>query len=296
MDIRQMHYFREIVRQGSISKAAEVLHMAQPPLSQLLKKLEEEFGTTLIHRYRRKWELTETGELLFRYAEQTLKEMQDIRQRIQEIEQGIAGAVSIGVATVCSNMLIDYINLFRKQYPKVKINIITGSSDELLSKLKRKDIDIALLLRSDNSGQYRMKIINKQPFVVMIPTSWLGSLAPLQNHLEQITLEQIAQFPFILLGPMEGHSFHEKLLETFGERNLQPNVIMECRDVTMVIELVSRELGVSIIPRMDDSSPFLENITFLELSEIRIEVEPAFLCLKDEPSSKAALQLWEIIA
>jgi LysR family transcriptional regulator, salicylic acid-responsive activator of bsdBCD len=296
MDIRQLHYFREIVRQGSISKAAEVLHMAQPPLSQLLKKLEEEFGTILIHRYRRKWGLTETGELLFRYAEQTLKDMQDIRQRIQEIEQGIAGAVSIGVTTVCSNMLIDYISLFRKQYPKVKINIITGSSDELLSKLKRKDIDIALLLRSDNSGQYRMKIINKQPFVVMIPTSWLGSLAPRQNHLEQITLEQISQFPFILLGPMEGHSFQENLLETFGERNLQLNVIMECRDVTMVIELVSRELGVSIIPRMDYSSPFLENITFLKLSEIRIEVEPAFLCLKDEPSSKAALQFWEIIA
>ena len=63
IDIRQLHYFKEIVDQGSISKAAQILHIAQPPLSQQLKKLETELGTTLIHRYRQKWELTETIQL-----------------------------------------------------------------------------------------------------------------------------------------------------------------------------------------------------------------------------------------
>lgn len=63
MDIRQLQYYREIVLQGNISKAAEVLNIAQPPLSQLLKKLETELGSTLIHRYRQKWELTESGKL-----------------------------------------------------------------------------------------------------------------------------------------------------------------------------------------------------------------------------------------
>ena len=125
MDIRQLHYFREIVKQGSISKAAEVLHIAQPPLSQLLKKLETDLGTTLIHRYRKKWELTETGEILYQYAEQMLMQMQDVKQRIQEIEQGIAGTVSIGVSSACSNMLIDYVSMFRTQYPNVKIELLT---------------------------------------------------------------------------------------------------------------------------------------------------------------------------
>ena len=88
MDIRQLKYFKEIVRQGSISKAAEVLHIAQPPLSQVLKKLETELGTTLIHRYRKKWELTEAGKILYQYTEEMLLRMQDVKQRIQEIEQG----------------------------------------------------------------------------------------------------------------------------------------------------------------------------------------------------------------
>ena len=104
MDFRQLHYFKEIVKQGSISKAAEVLHIAQPPLSQLLKKLENDLGTTLIHRYRQKWELTETGELLYQYADQLLMQMQDVKQQIQEIEQGIAGTVRIGVSSACSNI------------------------------------------------------------------------------------------------------------------------------------------------------------------------------------------------
>ncbi|MEY8560759.1 LysR family transcriptional regulator [Jeotgalicoccus halotolerans] len=75
MDIRQLRYYKEIVDQGSISKAAERLHIAQPPLSQLLKKLEDDFNTELIRRYRQKWEVTESGELLYRYAVQILGQL-----------------------------------------------------------------------------------------------------------------------------------------------------------------------------------------------------------------------------
>lgn len=290
MDIRQLHYFREIVRQGSISKAAEVLHIAQPPLSQMLIKLENDLGTTLIHRYRKKWELTETGELLYQYAEKMLIQMQEVKQRIQEIEQGIAGIISIGVSSACSNILLDYVSMFRTQYPKIKINIITGNSEVLLKKLERRELDIALLLRPDNSEHYQVKILNKQPFVVIIPTRWLSLFSS-----QDMTLEQIASFPFIMLGAMEGHFLYESILETFNERNLKPNIIIECKDVTMVVALVSRGLGISIIPRMDYTSHFLENTTLFELKQFDFSVEPVFIRLKDKPLSKAAIQFWKIV-
>ena len=154
---------------GQHFKAAEVLHIAQPPLSQLLKKLETELGTTLIHRYRKKWELTETGELLYQYAEQMLSQMQDVKQRIQEIEQGTAGTVRIGVSSACSNMLIDYISMYRTQFPNVKISIINGDSEELLKRLEQREIDIALLIRTSNSEQYDIKILKKQSYVCGYP-------------------------------------------------------------------------------------------------------------------------------
>ncbi|EJQ43159.1 hypothetical protein IEE_03337 [Bacillus cereus BAG5X1-1] len=290
MDFRQLYYFNEIVKQGSISKAAEVLHIAQPPLSQLLKKLETDLGTTLIHRYRQKWELTATGEILYQYANQMLIQIQDVKQQIQEIEQGIGGTVSIGVSSVCSNMLIDYVSTFRTQYPNVKINIVTGNSEELLKRLEQREIDVALLLRLGNSEQYEMKILKKQPTAVIIPSSWATSFSS-----QHVTIEQIAQFPFIMLGAMEGLSFNEDLFKVFDEHQVKPNIIIECKDIRMVVALVSRGLGLSVIPRMDYTSSFLEHTTLFELKQFDFHLEPVIVKLKDQRISKVASQFWEMV-
>ncbi|OTW85568.1 LysR family transcriptional regulator [Bacillus thuringiensis serovar cameroun] len=290
MDFRQLYYFKEIVKQGSISKAAEVLHIAQPPLSQLLKKLETDLGTTLIHRYRQKWELTATGEILYQYANKMLMQIQDVKQQIQEIEQGICGTVSIGVSSTCSNMLIDYVSMFRTQYLNVKIKIVTGNSEELLKKLEQREIDVALLLRLGNSEQYEMKILKKQPTAVIIPSSWATSFSS-----QHVTIEQIAQFPFIMLGAMEGLSFNEDLFKVFDEHQVKPNIIIECKDIRMVVALVSRGLGLSVIPRMDYTSSFLEHTTLFELKQFDFHLEPVIVKLKDQRISKVASQFWEMV-
>ncbi|MDF9451404.1 LysR family transcriptional regulator [Bacillus toyonensis] len=290
MDFRQLYYFKEIVKQGSISKAAEVLHIAQPPLSQLLKKLETDLGTTLIHRYRQKWELTATGEILYQYANKMLMQIQDVKQQIQEIEQGIGGTVSIGVSSTCSNMLIDYVSTFRTQYPNVKIKIVTGNSEELLKKLEQREIDVALLLRLGNSEQYEMKILKKQPTAVIIPSSWATSFSS-----QHVTIEQIAQFPFIMLGAMEGLSFNEDLFKVFDEHQVKPNIIIECKDIRMVVALVSRGLGLSVIPRMDYTSSFLEHTTLFELKQFDFHLEPVIVKLKNQRISKVASQFWEMV-
>ena len=290
MDFRQLYYFKEIVKQGSISKAAEVLHIAQPPLSQLLKKLETDLGTTLIHRYRQKWELTATGEILYQYANKMLMQIQDVKQQIEEIEQGIGGTVSIGVSSTCSNMLIDYVSTFRTQYPNVKIKIVTGNSEELLKRLEQREIDVALLLRLGNSEQYEMKILKKQPTAVIIPSSWATSFSS-----QHVTIEQIAQFPFIMLGAMEGLSFNEDLFKVFDEHQVKPNIIIECKDIRMVVALVSRGLGLSVIPRMDYTSSFLEHTTLFELKQFDFQLEPVIVKLKDQRISKVASQFWEMV-
>ncbi|PEC10988.1 LysR family transcriptional regulator [Bacillus toyonensis] len=290
MDFRQLYYFKEIVKQGSISKAAEVLHIAQPPLSQLLKKLETDLGTTLIHRYRQKWELTATGEILYQYANQMLMQIQDVKQQIQEIEQGIGGTVSIGVSSTCSNMLIDYVSMFRTQYPNVTIKIVTGNSEELLKKLEQREIDVALLLRLGNSEQYEMKILKKQPTAVIIPSSWATSFSS-----QHVTIEQIARFPFIMLGAMEGLSFNEDLFKVFDEHQVKPNIIIECKDIRMVVALVSRGLGLSVIPRMDYTSSFLEHTTLFELKQFDFHLEPVIVKLKNQRISKVASQFWEMV-
>lgn len=289
MDIRQLVYFKEIVKQGSISKAAEVLNIAQPPLSQFLKKLESELGTTLIHRYRKKWELTETGRLLYQYALQTINQTQDVKQQILEIEQGTAGTLLIGVSTSCSNLLIDSISKYKAQFPNVKIHIETGNSEDILKKLEQKEIDVALLLRPNYQERYLTKSLKEQSSVVILPSSWSASFPQIP------TIEEMAQLPFIMLGAMEGHNFYENILKVFEEHQVKPNIIIECKNITMVVALVSRGLGLSIIPKMDYNTPFLENVSVYEMSEFNFSVEPVFVKLKNESISKAANQFWDYV-
>lgn len=289
MDIRQLQYYKEIVKQGNISKAAQSLNIAQPPLSQLLKKLETELGTTLIHRYRQKWELTESGELLYQYAEQLLSQMEEVKRRIHEIEEGTMGTVRIGVSSACSNMLIDYIAEFRKQFAQIKINIFSGDSESLLKKVNQKEIDIALLIRPSNTKAYEVKTLKKEPAILITPIHWTTSLS------KRPTLKEIAQFPFIMLGPMEGHNFHENILKAFDEHKVKPNIIVECKDIPMVVALVNRGLGVSIIPRMHYKSLFFEQLKIYEFEQFDFSIEPVMMKLKDEPISKAAAQFWNMV-
>ncbi|GKV65322.1 MULTISPECIES: LysR family transcriptional regulator [unclassified Sporosarcina] len=289
MDIRQLHYFREIVNQESISKAAEVLHIAQPPLSQQLKKMETELGTVLIHRYRQKWELTETGEVLFQYAERLLSTMEDIKQQIEEIEQGSAGTLKIGVSSACLSLLVDYVSMYREKFPNVKISIEKGNSEELLRKLNRKEIEIALLLRLDHSEDYFVKALEKQEYVVVSPREWGNVFSS-----DQVTFKEIGNHPFIMLGAMEGHSYYENILRAFDAEDVTPEIVLESKDLTTVIAMVSKGLGLSIIPRVAYAVP-MEQVKIYELKQFDFRVEPVLIKTKEERVSKAASQFWELV-
>ncbi|PID24746.1 LysR family transcriptional regulator [Sporosarcina sp. P7] len=289
MDIKQLHYFKEIVDQESISKAALILHIAQPPLSQQLKRLETELGTTLIHRYRQKWELTETGHILYQYAKRLLRSMEDVKKEIEEIESGSAGTLRIGVSSACLNLLVDYISIYRKQFPDIKISIEKGSSEELLKKLDHKEIEVALLLRLENSAHCDVLELKQQEYVVVSPRSWGNVFSS-----EDVTFQDLAKHPFIMLAAMEGHSYYEKILKAFEEAHTTPNIVMESKDLTTVIAMVSKGLGFSIIPRVAYAVP-MDQLKIYELKQFDFRVEPVMIKTKNEQVSKATSQFWELV-
>ncbi|PIC57158.1 LysR family transcriptional regulator [Sporosarcina sp. P12(2017)] len=289
MDIKQLHYFKEIVDQESISKAALNLHIAQPPLSQQLKKLEMELGTTLIHRYRQKWELTETGHILYQYAKKLLLSLDDVKRQIEEIEKGSAGTLRIGVSSACLNLLVDYVSIYRKQFPDVKISIEKGNSEELLRKLDHKEVEVALLLRLEHSAHCDVLALKQQEYVVVCPRSWGDIFSS-----EHVTFQDLAEHPFIMLAAMEGHSYYENILKAFQEAHTIPDIVMESKDLTTVIAMVSKGLGYSIIPRVAYAVP-MEQLKIYELKQFDFRVEPVMIKTKGERVSKATSHFWELV-
>ncbi|MCM3570280.1 LysR family transcriptional regulator [Neobacillus mesonae] len=283
MDIRQLKYFKTIVDEGNITHAAEKLHMAQPPLSQQLKKLEQELKTTLIKRYKSEWELTETGITLYRHANQILSAMDYIEQEIRDIEDGVKGSLSIGISSSCAKYLPKIIYAYRKNYPNVFIHVYKGDSSYLENLLVNRKIELALMLLPSNLLPYEVKRLKPEPFTVVMPAKWYEKF-----NKTSITLKEANDFPILMLGSMEGFSLHENILNFFSEKQLVPNIVLECKDIFSILNFVSEEIGIAILPRSEVYEIFNNKIKTLPINDLVQFVQPSIVLLKNVQHSKAA--------
>ncbi|MFZ0445597.1 MAG: LysR family transcriptional regulator, partial [Bacillus sp. (in: firmicutes)] len=99
MEFRQLHYFSQIVKHGSFSKAAKQLFVSQPTISNVVKELESELGSKLFNRSTRKIELTDTGRLLYQYSENLSSSMLHFQEELNDIKSGVKGKIKMGVYT-----------------------------------------------------------------------------------------------------------------------------------------------------------------------------------------------------
>ncbi|MFD2209701.1 LysR family transcriptional regulator [Virgibacillus halophilus] len=283
MELKQLRYFKTIVEAGNISRAAEMLYMAQPPLSQQLKRLEKELGATLIYRHTRKWELTQAGEALYRHATAMLQKQADIQEEIKEIACGTKGELECGVSSSCISLLPDKVKACRELYPDIYIKIWEGDSSYLEELLTAGDIEMALMLLPIELGKYRFLALRQEPFVVVAPKTWQ---AQFPNSV--IKAEQIVQHPFLMLAPMEGYAVYENIIHTFHKNKLSPKVVMECKDISTLLLLVATGTGISIVPKSELNQAYHHDIVAYELEGLSINVQPSIVWLKNHRLSNTA--------
>ena len=270
MDLRQLRYFKEIVDQGSISKAAEVLHMAQPPLSMLLKDLEKRYGTPLIKRYRQKWEITEAGQMLYQHAKQMLQQMEMFDAKMDYMTQGEVGQLRLGVSSSCLHLVGDVIRQFTQTYTKVELQIIKGDSEKLQQMLYDNEVDIDVILAPENSEQYEEISLTPSPFALAVPKKWAD-----QIDFDTKSIQKLEQFPFISLEAMEGYSMLEKIMHHFNEMNVSLNIVTKCKDISVAQYLVAKEVGISILPKVQLG--YWGEIHFVDLPDFEIAIQPKLL-------------------
>ncbi len=147
MEIRVLKYFLTVVREESITKAAEVLHITQPTLSRQLAQMEDDIGVKLLDRGGRKIKLTNEGMLLRRRAEEILQLVDKTERELIEQEECIEGYVNIGCGELASvNILTDLCDSFLKKYPGVRFDIYTATADVIKERIERGVADVGLLL------------------------------------------------------------------------------------------------------------------------------------------------------
>lgn len=155
MDIRVLQYFLAVAREESITKAAETLHMTQPPLSRQLKDLEHELGKQLLIRGSKKVTLTEDGILLRKRAEELVDLMEKTKSELSSSNENITGEVYIGSAeTDAISFFAQAAGTLQKEYPFIHYHIYSGDAERVLERLDKGLLDFGLLAGAADVEKY----------------------------------------------------------------------------------------------------------------------------------------------
>lgn len=194
MDIRVLQYFLAVAREESISRAAECLHMSQPPLSRQMKELEEELGVQLLIRGSRKVTLTPEGQILRKRAEELVSLMHKTEKEIRSPDDSLSGDIYIGAGeTEAMGKLAKVAKALQAEHPGIHYNIISGDAKEVTEQLDKGLLDFGVLLDPVDLTKYdSLPIPAKDTFGVLMRKD-----SPLAAR-KTVTAEDLRSLPLLV--------------------------------------------------------------------------------------------------
>lgn len=147
MELRQLRYFIRTAETLNFSEAARSMYITQSTLSQQIKTLEDELGTALFLRDSHSVSLTESGERMLPLAIQTIQDAESCKSQIKDLQNVVCGTLNIGATYSFSPILVETIKEFTSQYPGVKLNITNKTMEDLMGRLKRRELDFVLAFK-----------------------------------------------------------------------------------------------------------------------------------------------------
>ena len=236
MDLRQLRYFVGIVQAGSLSRAADQLHVAQSAISHHLASLESELGRQLVTRGPKGILLTEAGGVLYRHAEAILRQVEFAKQDALSAQNVPSGRVSIGFPVALASLLgYELLVRIRETYPHILLYLTDANSALLRERLVNSRLDMAvLLIEQPERGLAVEPLVIEELFYV----SAAGDNSP-------IHLAEAAKFPMLVPGP--GSGIQRAVQEAFNKQGLTVTPIGECDTMNTLRRLVASGIGNSIM-------------------------------------------------
>lgn len=246
-NINTLLAFVTVAREGSVSRAAEVLNLTQPAISHQIKRLSEETAITLFTRTATGLKITKDGKALVPKAQQVLEAMAEFRRSARHHAGRISGKLKIG--TIVDPEFIrlgQLLNQLRIEYPDIETELIHGTSGDILARLKRNQIDAGFYLSSPDDIKtigadtpdliHAVKLADFS-YKVIGPTGW-------QNRIENAGWAELACLPWI--GTPEVSVHHRLLSKVFAQHNCNQNVVALVDQEASMLEMVRSGVGLSL--------------------------------------------------
>ncbi len=244
MDIRQLRYFLAVAVERNFSRAAERLHMAQPPLSRQIQQLEQEIGTDLFDRNSRPMALTEAGRLLYEHAMQVTRRMDELKESMRAYVNASRPRFVVGfVPSVLYARLPDIIREFRRSAPDIDLRLIEMMSMEQISALKEGRIDAAFGRVRFTDPAVERRVLREERLIAALPMGHrlLAGERP-------IDLADLAGEPVIIYPREPRPSYADQVLSLLRDHGVIPSAVHEVRELQTALGLVAAEDGICIVP------------------------------------------------
>ncbi len=262
MELRHLRYFVAVAREGHVTRAAEKLHMQQPPLSQQIRALEREIGAPLLLRHPRGVSLTDAGRSFLADAEAILAAVERATVRARRTARGETGRIAVGFTTSAPfhPLVARAIREFRRERPDISFVLEESSSGDLLAAVRDERLDIAFIRSglADPQGLQVHELLHEE----------MAAALPARHKLARrpkLTLKDLAAEDFILYRRSDGRGLYDVIIAACAAAGFSPHISQEAPRIVSTLNLVAAGLGITIVPASLSRLP-LEGVTYRPLT------------------------------
>jgi len=290
MELMQLEMFVAVVEEGSVHKAAEKVCRTQPAISIALRKLENEIGAPLFDRSQRyDYHLTPAGELLYSYATRMVAMRNEASGALRDLAHLRRGAVRIGANESTSVYLLPRLTqAFHDKHPEIKIEVACAHSEELLSQMRARRLDLALLAHLPEDHQVEARLIMRDELVVIVSPRHRLALAP------TVRVQDLERESIITEG--EPSSVHEKVVDAFHNHQTPLNIQIKSATIETIKQMVATNVGVGFVPRMCvDREVARRELVIVPVEGLHLERSLWVVRPRSDAHSHAALAFMRVI-
>ena len=240
MELRQLKYFVEVGRLGSFSLASKSLFITQSTISQQIQKLEEELGVELLTRDTRHVTLSDYGEQFYPCAVQVLEEARAGAERIKDVKALKVGTLSVGATYSFGPLLKQTVLDFYRKYPRIRMDLVITSKEDLRQKLLDRELDVALTYKSPLGDDRIESHLLFQSRLCLV-----GRIGELKGVGKEVSVQDLSRFPLAL--PSKGLQARDTLEDVLFAQNVNLDIRLEINSVRSLLDLVGSSPLVTIL-------------------------------------------------
>jgi DNA-binding transcriptional LysR family regulator len=241
VELRQIRFFVAVAEDRHFGRAAERMYIAQPALSQHIRRLERELGVQLFDRSARHVRLTPAGEAFLEVARRMLRQVDEGTDAARRAEAGETGSLALGVNMSAAPVLSMLLRHWHRARPAVRPRLTSGSARELVDLVRRRELDLALVDGPVTDGGLDSAVVVDDRLVVVLPADH-----PLARE-EIVPLRMLRSERFVAVSRRSSVSLHDRLIELCAAAGYSPDIALEVDDPDLVPVAVTAGLGVALV-------------------------------------------------